>query len=53
VIYTPMNITENAHWPLHGNNKFNVKLEMVDALTFRAEFDDKSECLLRLFLTLL
>lgn len=41
--YTPMNITENAHWPLHGNNHFNVKLEMVDAITFRGEFDDKGE----------
>jgi hypothetical protein len=38
-----MNITENAHWPLHGNNKFNIKMEMVDALTFRAEYDDKGE----------
>lgn len=45
--YTPMNITENAHWPLHGNNHFNVKLEMVDAITFRGEFDDKGEGLLK------
>jgi Domain of Unknown Function (DUF1081) len=43
VLYTPMNITENAHWPLHGNNKFNIKLEMVDAITFRGEFDDKGD----------
>ncbi|WP_036702797.1 open beta-sheet domain-containing protein, partial [Paenibacillus sp. OSY-SE] len=41
VNYTPMNITENAHWPLHGNNKINIRLEMVDAITFRGEFDDK------------
>jgi hypothetical protein len=44
VISTPMNISENAHWPLYGNNKLSVKLEMVDALTFRAEFDDKGKC---------
>lgn len=43
VLYTPMNVSENAHWPLHGNNQVNLKLEMVDALTFRAEFDDKGE----------
>lgn len=43
IIYTPMNISENAHWPLHGNNKLSVKLEMVDAITFRTEFDDKGE----------
>lgn len=39
--YTPINISENAYWPLHGNNKFNIRLEMVDAIVFRGEFDDK------------
>jgi hypothetical protein len=39
----PMNITENAHWPLYGQNRMNVKLEMVDAITFKAEFDDKGK----------
>lgn len=43
IINTPLNVTENAHWPLHGNNKFNIRLEMVDAITFRGEFDDKGE----------
>lgn len=37
VLYTPSNITENAHWPLHGNNKLVVKLEMVDAIKFKGE----------------
>ncbi|CRL08258.1 CLUMA_CG020838, isoform A [Clunio marinus] len=39
--YTPMNVTQNAPWPLYGNNHISVKLEMVDALKFSAEFDDK------------
>lgn len=45
VIYTPLNASENALWPLYGNNKFNIRLEMVDALTFRGEYDDKGESL--------
>lgn len=41
VLTTPMNIKDNAHWPLFGQNRIALKLEMVDAVTFRAEFDDK------------
>lgn len=43
LLYTPMNISENAHWPLHGNNKVNVKLQMVDAIKLRVELDDKGK----------
>lgn len=39
----PMNITQHAHWPLYGQNHVYVKLDMVDAITFKAEFDDKGE----------
>lgn len=43
ILTTPMNISENAHWPLHGNNQVNIKLQMVDAIKFRAELDDKGK----------
>lgn len=43
MLYTPMNIKENAHWPLFGNNRLVLKLEMVDAITFRAEYDDNGK----------
>jgi hypothetical protein len=39
----PMNITQHAHWPLYGDNRFYVMLDMVDAITFKAEFDDKGK----------
>lgn len=41
ILHTPINATENAHWPLHGSNNFNLRLETVDAITFTGEFDDK------------
>jgi len=37
------NVTENANWPLFGKNRFNIRLETVDALTFRAELDASGE----------
>lgn len=44
VEYLPLNSTDNAMWPLQGNDNIQLKLEMVDAITFKAEFDNKGEC---------
>jgi hypothetical protein len=39
VSYFPINSTNNAMWPLNGNDQATIKLEMVDAITFKAELD--------------
>ena len=40
VSITQPNSKENAHFPLYGNNQFALRLEMVDSITFTANYDD-------------